>query len=281
LIKHPHIQFYTGDWMKDPLLSKCAPSTRGIWIDLICAMHESDRCGEIFGTFEQLSRLCRCTPNEMQRAIKELEDTNTATVTINHIRDNELITISNRRMKRVYKDRNDNKLRQAKFRNDKNSNKKHNGPITSVTDNDIDIDIDIDNDIENINENTHAPTKGSEGNSDIQNLVTKFYEYKIKTEPDVYRCYETSKVKMIEKSLDIVDKLIRLDNFKLDEIKAVLLWAVQDDFWNSQIYSLAALRKKGKNGNTKFKNMYIGFKKENKSLGINFDEMEEWFNGNK
>lgn len=99
--KKPSFQFYPGDWLKDPKLSKCGAETRGIWIDLICAMHEEDRSGIIEGTAGQLARLCRCTTEEMERAIQELKETETATVTLRH----EKIQICNRRMYKNHRDR--------------------------------------------------------------------------------------------------------------------------------------------------------------------------------
>ena len=55
--KLPAIHWYTGDWMKDPRLSRCSPATRGIWADLLCAMHEDDRSGSL--STEELSTLLK------------------------------------------------------------------------------------------------------------------------------------------------------------------------------------------------------------------------------
>ena len=38
--KRPAIMFYPGDWMKDPCLRRCSPAARGVFIDLLCLMHE-------------------------------------------------------------------------------------------------------------------------------------------------------------------------------------------------------------------------------------------------
>lgn len=94
--KLPAFQFYTGDWMKDPSLSMCSPATRGIWIDLLCAMHELDRSGQVTGTTDQLARICRCTASEMSAAIAELKDTKTAQISERDGR----ITVTSRRMSR-------------------------------------------------------------------------------------------------------------------------------------------------------------------------------------
>lgn len=77
--KRPYFQFFGGDWMRDPHLSKCAPATRGIWIDLLCAMNDSGE-GEITGTVAQLARIGRCTESEMRVALADLEATETAEI---------------------------------------------------------------------------------------------------------------------------------------------------------------------------------------------------------
>jgi hypothetical protein len=110
--KLPYFEFYSGDWMKDPRLALCSSSTRGIWVDFLCAMHEDDRSGQITGTPEQLSRLSRCTAVELIHAIDELNSTKTANVTNR----NGFVTIINRRMKREYDKRKSIKIRVDKHR---------------------------------------------------------------------------------------------------------------------------------------------------------------------
>lgn len=110
--KLPAMQFYTGDWKKDPALSLCGPATRGIWVDLLCAMHDDDRCGTVSGTVVQLARIGRCNEAEMAAAIDELAHTKTAHVTFRH--DN--ISICNRRMNAEYRERKGNSHRQKRRR---------------------------------------------------------------------------------------------------------------------------------------------------------------------
>jgi len=59
-VKLPAFQFYPGDWLKDAALARCTPATRGVWMDLLCAMHDLNRSGELRGTADQLARLARC-----------------------------------------------------------------------------------------------------------------------------------------------------------------------------------------------------------------------------
>lgn len=123
--KLPYMPFFTGDWLKDPAVSLCTPTTRGVWIDFLCAMHELDRCGVIAGTREQLARIGRCSDVQLDQALSELQTTRAAVVTE---RDGS-VTVTNRRMNREAKEREANALRQSRHRGSKSSN----GVITPLS----------------------------------------------------------------------------------------------------------------------------------------------------
>jgi hypothetical protein len=110
--KLPAIQFYTGDWFKAADVAMCSPATRGIWFDAICAMHDSDRSGTLVGTADQLIRVLRCSLPELHAAIAELKATGAADVTER----NGVVTLVNRRMQRIYKERVAVRERVAKHR---------------------------------------------------------------------------------------------------------------------------------------------------------------------
>jgi hypothetical protein len=44
-MKLPSLQFYPGDWMKDPNLRRCSRAARGMWIDILCLMFECEDRG--------------------------------------------------------------------------------------------------------------------------------------------------------------------------------------------------------------------------------------------
>jgi hypothetical protein len=95
--KQPYIQFFTGDWLKDPKLSLCSPATRGIWIDILCAIHEVQNGAHVQGTVRELARLCRADSSEMAEAITELEKTKAADISREA---DDLIVITCRRIAR-------------------------------------------------------------------------------------------------------------------------------------------------------------------------------------
>jgi len=113
--KHFYMQFNVGDWLKDPAVSSCSAATRGVWVDLLCAMHEAGRSGILSKTPAIMARLGRCTAAELDHALTELQATGAADVTFR----NGNVTITNRRMKREYEVREAARLRKQKSRNAK------------------------------------------------------------------------------------------------------------------------------------------------------------------
>lgn len=121
-------------WLNDDKLSMCSPATRGIWIDMICIMSLNGRTGKLSGTVAQLARLCRCTAEEMQSAIDELESTKTADVTLVTKSNKNLtgqVTLINRRMHSDHNQRNKTKLRVQRHRQKRQCNAQGNTAETT------------------------------------------------------------------------------------------------------------------------------------------------------
>ena len=159
--KLPAFQFYPGDWLKDPALSMCAPATRGVWIDLLCAMHET-RTGTVAGTLPQLARLCRCAPEDISEALTDLISTRTAEVQYQAATEKGVITITSRRLKREAKLREEAAARQRKSRG-KSDEKKP--PVTDchtpVTDAQIIEPFDVAETGETLSQNCHNASSSS------------------------------------------------------------------------------------------------------------------------
>lgn len=45
--KRPAFQFYPGDWLRSTDLRSCSIGARGLWIDMICLMHEGNPYGHL------------------------------------------------------------------------------------------------------------------------------------------------------------------------------------------------------------------------------------------
>jgi hypothetical protein len=73
--------------------------------------------------------------------------------------------------------------------------------------------------------------------------------------------------KATESSTNTACQVLRLmtekDGWTLDQIREVLRWALEDDFWSTNARSITGLRKRSKsNGLTKFQNMYAAWEKQ-------------------
>ncbi len=96
MASQPYLPLYTGDWKKDPQLSMCSAATRGIWIDLLCSIHDG-RIGQVTGTADQLSRLGRCDAASMTDALHDLQANQAASISER----NGVFTVICRRMKKA------------------------------------------------------------------------------------------------------------------------------------------------------------------------------------
>ncbi len=80
--KLPSWQFYPGDWMKDTDLRSVSSGARGLWIDMLCLMHESGRRGylQVNGRPASLEQIARMTGNSTEEATRYLQELETSGV---------------------------------------------------------------------------------------------------------------------------------------------------------------------------------------------------------
>jgi hypothetical protein len=79
--KRPSFQFYPSDWRTDPDLQLCSIAARGLWIDLICLMHEGTPYGFLTRQntpipIASLARLCGENIAIVTELLAELETNN-------------------------------------------------------------------------------------------------------------------------------------------------------------------------------------------------------------
>jgi len=77
--KRPSFQFYPGDWLRDTALRVCSVGARGLWIDIICLMHEGTPYGYLKVNHKviltpNLARMVGATLGEVEGWLNELED---------------------------------------------------------------------------------------------------------------------------------------------------------------------------------------------------------------
>lgn len=78
MAKRPAFQFYPGDWQRDTALRCCSVAARGLWIDMLCIMHQGEPYGHlnVKGTPLEPQALCRmvgATSREVNAWLMELE----------------------------------------------------------------------------------------------------------------------------------------------------------------------------------------------------------------
>lgn len=73
--KRPAFQFYPADWQKDPALSACSLAAKGLWITIMCIVHQSEEYGFLIlnGAPMRPDQLARVV-GENQRLVSKLLD---------------------------------------------------------------------------------------------------------------------------------------------------------------------------------------------------------------
>ena len=77
-MKNPFLKFYTSDWRADPVLRMCSIAARGLWLEMICLMHEATPYGQLLVngqtvTDTQLGALVGAPPDQITALLGELE----------------------------------------------------------------------------------------------------------------------------------------------------------------------------------------------------------------
>ncbi|OCX17608.1 hypothetical protein QV13_12695 [Mesorhizobium hungaricum] len=74
----PWMKFYPSDWRADPALRMCSMAARGLWIEMLCVMHEAEPRGHLLVngnpvTERQLAALAGVSLKEAGALVGELE----------------------------------------------------------------------------------------------------------------------------------------------------------------------------------------------------------------
>ena len=74
--KRPSMQWYPGDWLRDPGVQMASFQTRGIWFEILNIMWDTPARGVLTGKPERLARLIGCTIFELEDSVAEIEELN-------------------------------------------------------------------------------------------------------------------------------------------------------------------------------------------------------------
>jgi len=81
MAKLPAFQFYPGDWLKDPNLRSVSIAARGLWVDMLCLMFESESRGSLTiggrpASDVEIARMTGIDQDEARRLLGELREAN-------------------------------------------------------------------------------------------------------------------------------------------------------------------------------------------------------------
>jgi hypothetical protein len=77
-MSNPWLKFYPSDWRSDPALRICSIGARGLWMEMLCLMHEASPIGSLVVngkqvTERQLAALSGASMDEVRDMLGELE----------------------------------------------------------------------------------------------------------------------------------------------------------------------------------------------------------------
>jgi len=59
-MSRPSFQFYPDNWRNNSNLRRCSWAARGVWVEVICLMHDSDRYGTLGWTLKEIAQALGC-----------------------------------------------------------------------------------------------------------------------------------------------------------------------------------------------------------------------------
>jgi hypothetical protein len=79
MTKNPWMKFYPADWRANSELRMCGAAARGVWMEMLCIMHEAEPRGSLLiqgrqVTAKQLSSLSGLPLDEVEKALAELAE---------------------------------------------------------------------------------------------------------------------------------------------------------------------------------------------------------------
>lgn len=257
--KLPAMQFYTGDWMKDPNLARCSYGAKGLLMDLLCVCHEHNPRGLLCEddgvtpwSDEDVLRACRCYDH--REGIYLLHEL----LTKNVLSRNETGCIYNRRMVR------DEELRalraecgkkgaKGRWGNNSGGGSQTDGKSDSKTDSKTDAE-DMANAMAKGMRNDGSSSSSSSSSSDNNKSATrsscrrkKFCDADFTLAQFIFARIQdlnpANKLPNFETWANDIRLMRERDQRTHDEIKALFTWANNDEFWQTNILCPSTLRK--------------------------------------
>lgn len=68
-MKRPAFQFYPGDWQRNANLRRCSPAARGVWVDVMCLMHDSDEYGVLRWPLKEIAQAAGASMSHVRELV--------------------------------------------------------------------------------------------------------------------------------------------------------------------------------------------------------------------
>lgn len=65
-MKRPSLQFYPADWSGNANLKRCTFEEKGIWVDVMCLMHDQPEYGVLRWPLDEIAEAVKCKPTSLQ-----------------------------------------------------------------------------------------------------------------------------------------------------------------------------------------------------------------------
>lgn len=70
-MKRPSFQFYPGDWLSNPNLKRCTFAEKGVWLEVMCLMHDQPEYGVLRWTAKEIAETVKCRPADLQALVRK------------------------------------------------------------------------------------------------------------------------------------------------------------------------------------------------------------------
>jgi hypothetical protein len=70
-VKRPSFQFYPGDWSANPNLKRCTFAEKGIWLEVMCLMHDQPLYGVLQWPLKEIAEAVKCKTADLQALIRK------------------------------------------------------------------------------------------------------------------------------------------------------------------------------------------------------------------
>ena len=68
-MKRPSFQFYPADWLGNSNLRRCTHAEKGVWIDVMCLMHDSEEYGILRWSLKEIAQAVGCKVSDLKALV--------------------------------------------------------------------------------------------------------------------------------------------------------------------------------------------------------------------